>query len=266
MSFDDFVRVALPDLGYNPHRFRGRRARRQAAAAMRERGVCSWEAYRQCLSDPAAQRALRSRLTVTISRFWRNSVVFRDLERTVLPDVMRHLAPGEPLTVWSAGGASGQEAYSVAMLAEALPAAFTREHPFRIVASDISWDALRRGARGAWTASELKELPREVRLRAYRDAGDVPVLTHSVRATVVLVQGCLFGPGPVSRAHLVLCRNSVMTYFHGTAREEAMARVVGALTPHGWLVLGRKEQLPQRWAARWSLVHTGRQIYQLRPR
>lgn len=197
---------------------------------------------------------------MTISRFWRNEAVFRELGRVVVPGLARRLGQGEPLIVWCAGCASGQEAFSVAMLA-GVGHASAGLADMRIVGSDIEWAALRRGQRDEWTTGECKELPQEVARHALATGDGGARLVPWVRSRVILVQASLFQPPPVSRAHVVLCRNSVMTYLHGDRREAAMARLADVLCPGGWLILGRKERLPARWAARWGFVHEGRKMY-----
>lgn len=261
MTYEEFLRATLPMLGYNWHRFRSPRVRRRIARVMQGCGAGSWESFSRQSDDPGVQRSLQSALTVTISRFWRNAAVFSFLQHTVFPEILGSLAPGEPLIAWSAGTASCQEAYSLAMAVASVPEELVRGRPIRIVGSDIDVGALRRGLAQRWTKSELREIPRDLRYRFLLDASEATLLNPSVRRHVILVCASLWDRPPLRGAHLVLCRNCIMTYLHGPAREEAMERLVGLLPPGGWLVLGRKEHLPKRWAARWKLIHTGRQIY-----
>ncbi|MBN1425109.1 hypothetical protein JXA88_11185 [Candidatus Fermentibacteria bacterium] len=235
--------------------------RRRIARALQAWGACSWEGFSRSLYDPGAQRVLTRALTVTLSLFWRNGAVFRYLQQVVLPEIMRGLGPGEPLIAWSAGTASGQEAYSLAMAASGLPEEQEEHRPVYIIGSDLDAPALRRSSGEEWTRGELKEIPPDLRDRFFSDSGGTTALDPLQRRKVILIQANLWESPPLRYAHLVLCRNAIMTYFHGAPREEAMERIVSLLSPGGWLVLGRKEHLPKRWAARWGLVHAGRRIY-----
>ncbi len=258
MTFEEFCRQTLPQLGYAWPRFYRRNIKRRLIALMRRRGFPSWDALAHA---PSLRRLLAPQLTVTISRFWRNEAAFRHLQRWVLPEILRGLPPGEPLVAWCAGCASGQEAFSLAMAVESLPPRLTAHHHVRIVASDIDDRALRRGLQDEWTRSELRGLDRDLRRRFLSERGGRVVFDDGIRRSVTFVRASLWDHPPVLRAHLILCRNTIMTYFHGKPREEAMARVVDALLPGGWLVLGRKESLPGRWARTWGLVPHGRRIY-----
>jgi two-component system CheB/CheR fusion protein len=187
------------------------------------------------------------------------------LERVALPSLLREITPGEALVVWSAGTASGQEAFSVAAAFRRLSDADTTEHPLCIVATDLNRAALLRATRDQWTAGELREVPAEVQEQLFETPGDTPILRNSLRGRIVFVQSDLLAEPPIRFAHLILCRNTVMTYFDRDTRRQAVKRIVAALKPQGYLILGRKEKLPNAWAAAWGMRHLGRKIYRYNP-
>lgn len=226
---------------------------------MRALGQTSWEAFALRLAEPALAWRVRPCLSVTVSRFWRNRAVFECLAKDVLPSLRRTLPEERPLVVWCAGCASGQEAFSVAAAA-----LWSRALPCLVVGSDINWEALRRGLGDRWTPGELRGLPPHIRGVLFEGSAD-HVISARVRACVLLVRACLFRNPPVRRADVVLCRNSVLTYFSGLARWRALEAAVETLSPGGYLVVGRKERIPEAWAARLGLELAGRGMYRKVP-
>lgn len=262
---EEFLRATLPLLGLNWARFKNRRTRRILARRLADTGFRSWDDYGALLAGDRRERArLRKALTVTISRFWRNGIVFRYLEHVAFPSLLREFDPGETLIVWSAGTASGQEAFSVAAAYQGVSRTETRGHELRIVATDLNYTALKRASGDHWTRGELRELTGELRQRLLEPNTDEAVVRRGLRSKVLFVQSDLFAEPPVCSAHVILCRNTIMTYFERDTRKQAMRRVIDALKPGGYLILGRKEKLPNAWADAWGLSHLGRKIYRLR--
>ncbi len=237
---------------------RRRLAKRMGALALR-----SWDSYREeLLSNPREAAHVHTLLTVSISRFWRNRALFDQLRKFHFPALMNCLGEDEPVVVWSAGAASGQEAFSLSMLYHSLPERIRGGRKLTLVASDIDFHLLRRGQENKWTAGEVREVPCGVAEQFLWIDELGAHLSGVVRTEVLFVCHDLFEPPPLRQAHVVFCRNSVMTYFHGPSREQAMARISQMIPRGGYLILGRKETLPKRWAARWSFFHTGHRIYQ----
>jgi chemotaxis methyl-accepting protein methylase len=183
-------------------------------------------------ADPAAFQRLLDCVTVQETAFFRHPDQFLALERHVLPS----LAP--PVTVWSAGCANGQEAYSLAMvLADAgCP-------DWQVLATDISAAAVARARAGRYTEAELDGIP-PARRRWLRPAGDGwevdPALRRRVRVERLNLTGRF--PCPPGRCQVVFCRN-VLFYL---ARAEAAAfleRLAGWLAPGGVVFLGYSETI-----------------------
>jgi chemotaxis methyl-accepting protein methylase len=264
LPFEEFLRVACPLLGLNWVRFKNRRTRRILARRLGELGFRLWDNYAALLARDLQERAhLRKALTVTISRFRRNNAVFHYLEQVAFPTLLHELDPDETLVVWSAGTASGQEAFSVAAAYCGVSQTEAARHELRIVATDLNRTALRRGLEDRWTPSELRELTDDARQRLFVAGTNGPVVRQDLRRSVLFVQSDLVAAPPILFAHVILCRNTIMTYFERDARKQAMRYVVDVLRPGGYLILGRKEKLPNAWADAFGMHHLGRKIYRL---
>ena len=222
-----FLQWALPPLG---RRWAGyRKVRRQVCRRVRGRvtelGLDGFEAYRQRLEDdPAEWQVLDGLTNVTISRFNRDRGVFELLAR-VIPHGAR---------VWSAGCASGEEPYTLALLRDDL----------EILATDVDPAMLRRAEAGRYPASALRELPDR---DAFRDG----VLDERVRRRVTFALHDVRDDPPAGPFDLVLCRNLVFTYFDEATQRAALQRFACVTST---LVIGAHEALPegQRLFAPWA--------------
>jgi chemotaxis protein methyltransferase CheR len=198
----------LPLGAYRPdhvQRCVGRALTRTGAPAPRE-------LIDRLLRDEPARAAFRRSVLVPVTRMFRDQAEFELLERDVLPEL---LASRDRLAIWSAGCASGDELRSVAVLLERLGAL----QRARLLGSDVLEEAL-----DAARAS-LEGLPPETRAALWFERRDL--VTDSA---------------PERRFDLVLCRN-VAIYLEPAAQQALHRKVVAALRPGGFLLLGRSETL-----------------------
>ncbi len=181
--------------------------------------------------EPLAVEALVERTVVGETHFWRHPEQLRALRKVAFG------AP-EPLSIWSAGCASGEEPYSVAM---ALREAGRAGRGDRILATDVSARALDRARAGRYAAWSLRRLPRELRERYLPGEPPEAEVAPEVREPVELLRHNLVAdPPPGSGFDVVLCRN-VLIYFDPVLAAEVLYRLLGATRPGGLLVLGPVE-------------------------
>jgi chemotaxis protein methyltransferase CheR len=206
-------------------------------------------AYRARLeADPAEWAVLDSLCRVTISRFYRDHRVFDVLREELLPELLRAaLSRGESVfRVWSAGCASGEEPYTVAVLFRlGLAPAFPGLR-LELLATDADEALLARARRGCYPPGTLRELPPEWTARAFTlTAEGEQCLAPELRADLSFRCQDLRAEQPDGPFHLVLCRNVAFTYFAPPLQREVLARIVERLGPGGLLVIGAHEALPE---------------------
>ncbi len=244
-----FLQWALPRLGLRWAGFR--RVRRQVGKRIDRRlralGLADVAAYRAHLETCAEEwRVLDGLCRIPISRFWRDRGVFVHLGEVVLPDLARAAADrGEGrLRCWSAGCASGEEPYSLA-IAWVLAAA-VRSPPvaFEVVATDADEHLLERARAARYGAGSLKELPPAWRETAFTPSGADFVLRAGLRDHVALLRQDIREEAPPGRFDLVLCRNLAFTYFDEPVQRAVVRRIADALVAGGALVVGAHERLP----------------------
>lgn len=193
---------------------------------------------------PAEPAALAEELTVSETYFFRNSEQFRALVDVVAPARMRVAANNNRLTVLSAGCASGEEAYSLAIaLHDAFPDPNGR---VEIRAVDLNPAALARAARACYSPWALRETPADIRRRWFRPSGRELILAEPARALVHFENrnlarddAALWQPQSFD---VVFCRNVIM-YFTPDQARALLARFARSLRPGGYLFLGYAETL-----------------------
>jgi chemotaxis protein methyltransferase CheR len=226
-----FLQWALPRLRLRWAGFR--KVRRQVCRRISRRraelGLDGVEAYRAWLeADPAEWSVLDRMCRVTLSRIWRDRGVFEALRDEVLP------ALGSSVVAWSAGCASGEEPYSLVLAADEAGVGI------RVLATDIDPVLLDRARRARYPESSMRELPRELRQRAFE--GDR--LKQEYRARVDFALHDLRAGAPGEPFDVVLCRNVLFTYFDEELQREVGGRIAESLRPGGAFVVGAHETLP----------------------
>lgn len=216
------------------------------------------------IGDEAAFAALVADLTVGETYFLREAAQIEVLRRLVLPDLVRRRGVA-PLRFWSAGCATGEEAYSLAILLEQEGIG----NMATIVGTDISAMALARAGRAEYGAWSLRGVPQDVIASAFRRQGDRYLLADRLRRQVTF--GTLNLAAPDYRAvmpvldemDLILCRN-VLIYFAAEAVEAIAARLHDLLAPGGWLLTGPSDPPLWSFAPFETVVTAGGVVYRRR--
>jgi chemotaxis protein methyltransferase CheR len=191
-------------------------------------------ASRLVARDPASVVALLESVLVHESHFFRHPEQFEALKRCVFASTPCH----RPLSLWSAGCAGGEEAYSLAMaLAEA-----EREPGLdRIVASDVSTLAIATAREGVYCEWSLRGVSRSRRMRFFSGVDPSLRVSDPIRRQVEFrVQELVHGPAPGERFDVILCRN-VLIYLEPDALEKLLTKFVSALVDGGVLVVSPAE-------------------------
>jgi len=184
---------------------------------------------------------------VTISRFYRDKLVFSHLEKIYLPLLAQQtIERGEKtLKVWSIGCASGEEPYTLSIIWKHVLSEQFSGINISISASDIDNKLLERAAKGAYTFSSIKNLPLDWHAKCFKQHDELYYLHPEYKSAVEFKQQDVRNLATDNILNLVLCRNLVFTYFDNQLQKEILRRIWRCLVPGGILVIGVHEHLPE---------------------
>jgi two-component system CheB/CheR fusion protein len=190
---------------------------------------------------PEEFSALFNTILINITAFFRDAESWTYLADHVLPNVVTNKSGGV-LRLWSAGCASGEEAYTLAMLvAEQVGIEAFRDR-VKIYATDVDEEALTKARQGVYTEAEVEPVPDALRKKYFEESDGSYVFRKDLRRQVIFGRHDLINDAPISRVDLLVCRNTLM-YLNSETQSRILARFHFALTDGGILFLGRAETL-----------------------
>jgi len=181
-------------------------------------------------------------LLINVTAFFRDSPTWEYIASDILPRILVRKESNAPIRAWSAGCATGEEAFSLAMLlAEALGLDDFRER-VKIYATDLDEEALAHARLGMYSLRDVAVVPEALRDKYFEPNNGHFVLIKDLRRAVIFGRHDLIQDAPISRVDLLLCRNTLM-YFNAEVQARILARFHFALQEGGFLCLGKAEML-----------------------
>jgi chemotaxis protein methyltransferase CheR len=230
--------------GWDLNRFKENYLKRRVGARVRALGCADWVSYGELLArDPQELERLKDRITVNVTEFLRDPDVWDEIRSLVLPRLLKAAAsrPLKELRIWSAGCSSGEEPYSLAMLALQAAEEQGQGVGIKVLASDLDQVVLEKARRGLYPPNAFAHVP-EGLLRRWFVPG--PEGGHQVgprlRCAVSFRTLDLFASPPPPSLDLVLCRN-VMIYFSRELQQRLLRSYHQALRPGGIFITGKTE-------------------------
>ena len=234
-----------------------RRVQRRVLAT----GAATLDGYRAYLtSHPQEAQLLTNSLLIKVTEFFRDPDLFRYLQEVVVPELIAYARTHEQtLRCWSAGCATGEEAYSLAiLLAEALGEEVDA-FQVRLFATDADPEAVAFARQGSYPDRSLAKVPEELVARYFTHEQDRFVVNKRLRAMTVFGQHDLAQRAPFPHMDLVLCRN-VLIYFTPELQQRTLRLFTYALRNDGILVLGKAES-PGSLASFFHPQHQQHKVY-----
>jgi len=184
-------------------------------------------------------KELLNTVLINVTEFFRDPQAWDVLRTEVLPLLVGRMRSGDVFRAWSAGCASGEEPYSLAILIADQLGPRLSEFDIKIYATDIDDDALNTARRGEYPPDKLRRVRPEWRHQYFTDSNPCRV-TREIRRMLIFGKSNLISDAPISHCQLVLCRN-VLIYFDALAQRQVFKRLHYALEPNGILFLGKAE-------------------------
>jgi two-component system CheB/CheR fusion protein len=216
---------------------------RRISKRLQERGIDSFAVYQEVLeAEPDEFVPLFDTILINVTSFFRDDLAWDYLREEIVPKIVE---AGHDIRVWSTGCATGEEAYTAAIVfAEALgDDAFRRR--VKIYATDIDEGALSGGRHARYTAKQVEGVPPQLRERYFEDGSTGFAFRQDLRRCVIFGRHDVIHDPPISKIDLLISRNTLM-YFTTETQEQILQNFHFALREEGYLFLGKAEALAAR--------------------
>lgn len=231
---------------------------RRIAKRMQAAGLPTLSAYLEELErSPEEARALAHDLLIVVTEFFRDPGAFAVLQETVMPELVAESSDERPIRIWVPAVATGQEAYSIAMLLREAADKAGREPRVQIFATDVNPIALEKAASGLYTENDMVNVS-PARREAFflRTDEGMWQAGPDIRNWIVFAPHNMLRDPPFINTDLISCRNALI-YFEVSAQQKALSLFHFSLAGNGFLMLGpsesvgddsgRFEPLDQKW-------------------
>ncbi|MDO8964507.1 MAG: protein-glutamate O-methyltransferase CheR [Coriobacteriia bacterium] len=239
---------------------------RRIASRLRALGMHTYRQYSRYIEDhPEEYARMLDALTINVTEFFRDPPVYRLFRDEVVPSIVDAKRKGRQriIRVWSAGCATGEEAYTLAMCFHSALGADAPGFMLTVTGTDIDPGALAVAAANRYDVAKLSHIPREDQARYVTVSGDTfsfkPEITRLVRFRPLN----LFQDPPIKVVDLIFCRN-VFTYFTREQQARVLDSFCSALARGGHLVLGRSEKMAPGVVGCFDTVSGRERIYRKR--
>jgi two-component system CheB/CheR fusion protein len=201
------------------------------------------QAYAAHLQNrPEESQSLLKDLLISVTNFFRDKKAFRAFEKRIIPRLLQKPESEWPIRVWVAGCATGEEAYSLAMLFLEHTSGNIAAPPVQIFATDLDEAALAVARDGLYSLNHAADVSPERLKRFFNKEGENYRVTREIRELVLFAHHNLIKDPPFSQLDLITCRN-LLIYFNQTAQARAMGTFHFALRPAAYLFVGSSESL-----------------------
>ncbi len=245
-QFESLLFYLQHNRGFDFRGYKRQSLMRRVARRMQTVNVESYADYMDYLEvHPEEFPQLFNTILINVTSFFRDPPAWDFLAKEVVPRMLKDKPAHEPIRVWGAGCASGEEAYTIAMvLAEAMGIESFRER-VKVYATDVDEEALNAARQAGYGSKELEPVDPKLREKYFEPVNSRYCFRADMRRSVIFGRHDLLQDAPISRLDLLVCRNTIM-YFNAEAQSRILARFHFALNngdSGGYLFLGRAELL-----------------------
>jgi two-component system CheB/CheR fusion protein len=265
-QFEELLAFIRDERGFDFTGYKRPSLMRRISKRMQDVKVATFPEYGEYLREhPDEFVQLFNTILINVTSFFRDEVAWDYLRKEVVPRIVeQHDGTDSQIRLWSTGCATGEEAFSLAMVfAEVMG-----DEPFKtrvkIYATDIDDDALARGRHAEFTEKAMQPVPLDLRERYFERRNGNYVFRNDLRRAVIFGRHDLIQDPPISRISLLLSRNTLM-YFDTDTQRRILSNFHFSLRDNGYLFLGKSEALAAR-SGLFTPVDLKRRIFVKAPR
>jgi two-component system, chemotaxis family, CheB/CheR fusion protein len=246
-EFEELLSFIRDQRGFDFTGYKRPSLMRRISKRMHDLKVATFPEYREYLDAHAGEFVhLFNTILINVTSFFRDEVAWEYLQREIAPRIVeQHDGTDRPIRLWSTGCATGEEAFTLAMVfAEALGEDAFKDR-VKIYATDIDDDALGKGRHAEYSEKQMQPVPLHLRERYFEQRNGNYVFRSDLRRCVIFGRHDLIQDPPISRISLLLSRNTLM-YFDVETQRRILASFHFSLRDNGYLFLGKSEALAAR--------------------
>ena len=217
---------------------------RRIERRMRMSAVASLDEYVAHIETDVAEADLLFRdLLVEVTHFFRDEDAFERMRKTIVPDLIQRTDPGTEIRAWVCGCATGEEAYSVAMvLHDCIEKSGRENQSFKVFATDVHHKSLEIASSGFYPATALETVPEEFRTKYFVNNNGICNVKRDLRQKVIFAANDITRDPPFTRLDLICCRN-VLIYLEPKIQKQVLSMFHFGLNTKGALFLGPSESV-----------------------
>ncbi|SEO56670.1 chemotaxis protein CheB [Aquisalimonas asiatica] len=240
--YERITRLIHQQAGLDLSAYKEKTVHRRLRRRMATRHLDQLEDYLQLLEeDPQEVGHFCQDILISVTSFFRDPEAFEAL-REQLYHLLRNRRPGDDIRIWVPGCATGEEAYTLAILLSEMLGSRVRDYRIQVFATDLDEPALNVARRGIYSATSLVELDEETINRYFQPYGDQYKVVKSLREMLVFARQDLLHDPPFLRLDLLSCRN-LLIYFNSDTQKRLFELFHYAVNPGGLLFLGKSENV-----------------------
>ena len=181
-------------------------------------------------------------ILINVTSFFRDEAAWEALTNDVIPRVVGNKNADEPIRIWCAGVASGEEVYTLAILLAQTMGEEKFQQQVKIYATDVDEEALSEARQAVYTEKRIEPVHEGLRKKYFEQANGGYTFRKDLRRMIIFGRHDLIQDAPISRVDLLTCRNTLM-YFNAEAQSKILLHFHFALNDDGILFLGKSEML-----------------------
>ena len=243
VDFENLLQYLRNNRGFDFTGYKRSTLMRRVTKQMQYLNIETFANYQDYLEvHPDEFKALFNTILINVTAFFRDPLAWEYLAKEIIPNIIKNKQKNEQIRIWSAGCASGEEAYTLAIILAEILGIDDFRHRVKIYATDIDEEALNQARQASYSARNIHAVPLELRDKYFDLSNEKYIFQQDLRRAVIFGRHDLLQDAPISRLDLLVCRNTLM-YFNSETQGRIINRFHFALNDHGYLFLGKAEML-----------------------
>lgn len=245
IGFELLKRTITESTGFNCEQYKEAHFRRRVNVRVRATSSENYEEYMRLLKRNSTEREhLIKALTINVSEFFRNPETFEVIEKEVIPFLIKSRSGSliKSIRIWSAGCATGEEVYSLAIIMHRILGKDLNKYRISITGTDIDILSLEKAREGVYLENVLKNVDVSTKETYFVKQREAYQVSSQLRGMVRFKRQDMISESCTDRFDLIICRN-VMIYFKKEIQEQLQVNFHKVLNKDGFFVIGKAETL-----------------------